>query len=74
MRTAKLLKWVHWQVVLLSLLCREPAREVPPMTKVMWRGPEGKGESGLEGPPGPAQAPTPKPESVLLFYDFHQLL
>ena len=47
---------------------------VPPMTKVMRRGPEGKGKSGLEGPPGPAQAPTPKPESVLLFYDFHQLL
>ena len=26
----------------------------------------GKGESGLEGPPGPAQASTPKPESICL--------
>ena len=34
------------------------------MTKVMQRGPEGKGESGLKGPPGPAWAFTPKPESV----------
>ena len=24
----------------------------------------GKGKSGLEGPPGPARASTPKPESV----------
>ena len=30
----------------------------------MRRGPEGKGESGLKGPPGPARASTPKPESV----------
>ena len=26
----------------------------------------GKGESGLEGPPGPAQASTPTPESICL--------
>ena len=26
----------------------------------------GKGESGLKGPPGPARASTPKPESVCL--------
>ena len=44
--------------------CREPARETPPMTKVMWKRPDGQGESGIEGPPGPAQASTPKPESV----------
>ena len=35
---------------------------------------KGKGRSGLKGPPGPAQASTPKPESVLLCYDSHQLL
>ena len=44
--------------------CREPARAFPPMTKVVRRGPEGKGESGLERPPGPARASTPKPKSV----------
>ena len=34
--------------------CQEPAREFPPMTKVMRRGLICKGESGLEGPPGSA--------------------
>ena len=38
----------------IDAFCREPAREFPPMTKVMWRGLTCKGESGLEGPPGSA--------------------
>ena len=38
----------------------------PTHDKVMWKRPDEQGGSGLEGPPGPAQAPTPKPESVCL--------
>ena len=38
------------------------------MTKVMRRRPDRKGESGLEGPPRPGRASTPKPESVLSYY------
>ena len=34
------------------------------MAKVMRKRPDGKRQSGLEGSPGPAQASTPKPESV----------
>ena len=42
--------------------------------KVMWESSGGQGEPELEGcPSGPAWASTPKPEFVLLFYDFHQL-
>ena len=32
----------------------------------MWKRPDEQGRSGLEGPPGPARASTPKPESVCL--------
>ena len=32
-----------------------------------------KVRSGLKGPPELTRASTPKPESVLLFYVFHQL-
>ena len=46
----------------------------PTHDKVMRERPDRQGKSGLEGPPGPAWAFTPKPESVLLFYEFHQLL
>ena len=52
--------------------CREPAREIPPMTRSCRRVLISKA-SGLDGPHGPAQASTPKPESVLVFYVFHQL-
>ena len=45
----------------------------PTHDKVMLKRPDEQGRSGLEGPPGPAQASTPKPESVLLFCAFHQL-
>ena len=34
--------------------------------KVMWKRPDEQDRSGLEGPPGPPQASTPKPESVCL--------
>ena len=34
--------------------------------KVMWKRPDKQGRSGLEGPPGPARASTPKPEFVCL--------
>ena len=37
---------------------------VPTHDKVMWESPDGQGKSGLERPPGPAQASTPKPKSV----------
>ena len=36
----------------------------PTHDRVMRERPDGQGESGLEGPPGPAWASTPKPESV----------
>ena len=37
----------------------------PTHDKVMWKRPDEQGRSGLEGPPGPARASTPKPESIL---------
>ena len=37
----------------------------PTHDKVMWKKPDSKA-SGFKGPPGPAQASTPKPESVCL--------
>ena len=40
--------------------------EDPTHDKVMWKRPDEQGGSGLEGPPGPAQASTPKPESICL--------
>ena len=40
--------------------------EDPTHNKVMWKRPDEQGRSGLEGPPGPARASTPKPESVCL--------
>ena len=58
-----------------TLTCREPAWEFPPMTKVMWRGLICKGESGLKGPLDLSEhLPQNQNLSVLLFYDFHQLL
>ena len=52
---------------------------VPTHDKVMQESPDGQGESGLEGsPPPPPDLPERLPQnqnlSVLLFYDFHQLL
>ena len=38
----------------------------PTHDKVMWKRPDEQGGSGLEGPPGPAQASSSKPESVCL--------
>ena len=53
--------------------CREPAREIPPMTRSCGRDLIIKA-SGLDGPPGPVQASTQNQNlSVLLFYVFHQL-
>ena len=53
--------------------CWEPPREIPPMTRSCGRELLSKA-SGLKGFPRLSQASTPKPESVLLFHDFHQLL
>ena len=50
--------WV-WQCLLLGA-----SMGVPTHDKVMWESPDGHGKSGLERPPGPAQASTPKPKSV----------
>ena len=44
--------------------------EDPTHDKVMWKRPDEQGGSGLEGPPGPTRASTPKPESVCLSYYF----
>ena len=38
----------------------------PTHDKVMWKRPDKQGRSGLKGPPRPAQASNPKPESVCL--------
>jgi len=38
------------------------------MTKVMWRGPEGKGESGLKGPPWTCLSVYPKTRICLFNY------
>ena len=38
----------------------------PTHDKVMWKRPDEQGRSGLEGPPGPAQASTPKPTILWL--------
>ena len=48
--------------------CREPAREFPPMTKVMRRGLMCKGESGLEGPPWTCLSIYPKTKICLFYY------
>ena len=48
-------------------------REIPPMTRPCGRELLSKA-SGLNGLPRLSQASTPKPESVLLFHVFHQLL
>ena len=49
---------------------------VPTHDKVMWESPDGQGESGLKGAPPdlPEHLPQNQNLSVLLFYDFHQLL
>ena len=54
--------------------CWEPPRRSHLWQRSCEEDLKGKGRSGLKGPPGPAQASTPKPESVLLCYDSHQLL
>ena len=41
-----------------------PSTGDPTHDKVMRKRPAGQGGSGLEGPPGPARASTPKPEPV----------
>ena len=38
----------------------------PTPDKVMWKRSDEQGRSGFEGPPGPARASNPKPESVCL--------
>ena len=47
------------------IFCREPAQAIPPLTRSCERELLSKA-SGLEGLPRPAQASTPKPESVCL--------
>ena len=49
-------------------VCREPAREFPPMTKVMRRGLICKGESGLKGPPWTCPSIYPKTKICLFYY------
>ena len=47
--------------------CRKPAREIPPMAKVMRKSSVGqRRDQASREPPGPSQASTPKPESVCL--------
>ena len=48
--------------------CREPAREFPPMTKVMRRVLVCKGKSGLEGPPWTCLSIYPKTRICLFYY------
>ena len=57
---------VHWisQGRILERLILGARTGVPTHDKVMQERPDGQGKSGLEGPPGPARASTPKPESV----------
>ena len=62
----------HPHIIHKTILGQKPAREIPSMTRSC-EGDLPSKASGLEGPPGPARASTPKPESVLLFYAFHQL-
>ena len=52
--------------------CREPPREIPPMTRSCGRELLSKA-SGLKGLPGPSRPSTWRPESVLLSCVFHQL-
>ena len=49
---------------------------VPTHDKVMWESPDGQGESGLKGAISglPEHLPQNQNLSVLLFYNFHQLL
>ena len=49
---------------------------VPTHDKVMWENPYGQGESELERPPLdlPERPPQNQNLSVLVFYDFYQLL
>ena len=49
---------------------------IPTHDKVMRDSPDGQGESGLKGPPLdlPERLPQNQNLSVLLFYDFYQLL
>ena len=49
----------HWSGLLPGASTGDPTHD-----KVMCRWPDEQGGSGLEGPPGPARASTPKPESV----------
>ena len=48
--------------------CWEPARESPPMTKVMQRGLICKGESGLKGPSWTCTSIYPKTKICLFYY------
>ena len=55
--------------------CREPAREFPPMTRSCRRALMGKASQGSRAPPDlPERLPQNQNLSVLLFYNFHQLL
>ena len=53
---------------ILQARCREPAREFPPMTKVLWRGLIRKGESRLEGPPWFCLSIYPQIRICLFYY------
>ena len=68
-----------WEKHQLLLLCREPAREFPPMTRSCGRALTGKASQGSRTtlPPNPDLPECRPPNqnlSVLLFYDFHQFL
>ena len=65
------IKVISWHFIMYKrnmVSCQEPAWEIPPMTKVMRKRPDGQGKSGLKG--SSAWASTPKPKSVycLLYY------
>ena len=56
-------------------MCREPAREIPPMTRSCGRDLTGKANQDLRDPLDLLEhLPQNQNLSVLLFYDFHQLL
>ena len=48
--------------------CREPAQEIPPMTRSCGGELIGKADQNLGDSPGPARASTPKPKSICLLF------
>ena len=67
-------QWCH-PTISSSVICREPAWEFPPITRSCGRALMGKASQGSRVPLDlPEHLPQNQNLSVLLFYDFHQLL